>query len=651
MLLAMTMHILYTSAQQVVFVKGGSMGAWLVDMIDSLRPRPASCFDVYYQGVETPRCVEAETLLFNNILSDTLHVHFEENATDIVNPDLMNIDADIQPTVIEIRTNCKKPLVCKFSGVATNQRIVIRSDTVVTLVLDNLSLVSEVGCCISLPNKHKVFVELPKHSYNKLIDAVTYNLKGDDEADGAIYARGSLYISGEGELAVQGRYKHAIATKKNVYMNSGHVSVLNTEKSGISCDDFIMTGGTVSLNITKSATKGIKTKETFNMTGGSITATAYGEVKIGIGDNKSFCTLIKSDGIFTMSGGNICMQHFGSGGRCISVDNNMTVTGGILRLETHGNGEIYMTSLKDSDYYVPKCINVDRSLRIERGTIDLLSTGRGGKGIDCSDSLIIGRPTDGFLSNDSLSIKVETYGAAMIYDIVSDYITGCPKAIKGGNDVELFSGNIIIATHGSGGEGIESKGDLRTYSCTIVADTYDDGISSTRRIVVDGSHIYCHSINNDGIDSNGKMTVFDGIVAAVSEHETDESIDTDNGRLYIYGGCIIGIGNDRTDIGYSQYPYYSTQQDTTWIFFHKGDSIHIDAGRYLTVSQGKNAILSLHHYHSSDNIFITVASPRMEWGQEYAVSDGPKPDNPDDEWFGGKCVIGGMMNEYLDHKK
>ena len=622
------------------------MGAWPVEMIDSLKPRPASSFDVYYQGLETPRRVEADTMLFNGRFSDTLYVHYEAGVASIVNPDLMNIFTVIQPTVTEIRTNRRKPVVCKLSGEASNQRIIIRSDTAVTLVLDNLLLASETGSCISLPNKHEVFVELPKHSYNTLTDAATYSILGDDKADAAIYTRGSLYILGEGELAVLGRYKHAIATKKDITMSSGYLNILDTEKSGIGCDNFIMTGGTVNLNITKPAAKGIKTKEIFTMRGGSITATASGKAKILSADDKSFCTLIKSDSLFTMSGGTISMQHFGSGGRCISVDDDMTVTGGTLKLETHGNGEIYMTSPKDSDYYVPKCINVDHCLRIERGTVDLLATGRGGKGIDCSDTLIIGRPTDGFLDSDSLTIKVETSGAAMICDTVHDYVTGCPKAIKGGNDVEVFSGNVIVSTHDIGGEGIESKGDLRTYCCTIVSDAYDDGISSTKRIVVNGSRIYCHSINNDGIDSNGKMTVFDGIVAAVSEHETDESIDTDNGRLYLYGGCVIGIGNDRTAIGYSQHPCYSTQQDTTWIFSHKGDSIHIEADQYLTISQGERAILSLHHCQSSDNIFITVASPQMDWDHVYGVSDGPKPNSPDEEWFGGRCVIGGILEEY-----
>lgn len=101
---------------------------------------------------------------------------------------------------------------------------------------------------------------------------------------------------------------------------------------------------------------------------------------------------------FTMKGGEISLRHDGAGGRCISV-----------------NG----------------------CTRIERGRLRLLSTGRGGKGLNCSDSLFIGRRGDDFLPEDSLLLQVETRGWAIVDNVEEDKREGCPKAIKCNNDLYI----------------------------------------------------------------------------------------------------------------------------------------------------------------------------------------------------------------------
>ena len=320
--------------------------------------------------------------------------------------------------------------------------------------------------------------------------------------------------------------------------------------------------------------------------------------------------------------------------------------GGTFNLENHGHGGSYLTAEQDIDYYTPKCITADGNMNIERGQFHLLATGDGGKGIDCSDTLFIGRKEDDFIPADSLLIDIETQGTALVDNVEEDFRKGCPKAIKADKDIKIYSGNLNIVTKGQGGEGIECKNSLRTYKCTIIANCYDDGINTGERCQINGSHVFCRSINNDGIDSNGKFTINDGIVAAISEHFLDESFDTEGGCLYIYGGLVIGIGNDEAEIGaQTTIPFYSTRRDYgEWGFFQR-DHIVLDKDSYLSISNGEDAIISLYHGAAYVDAYVTIASSLMQQGSEYLLVNGKLPTSPHTLLFDGRVVIGGFVLE------
>lgn len=63
------------------------------------------------------------------------------------------------------------------------------------------------------------------------------------------------------------------------------------------------------------------------------------------------------------------------------------------------------------------------------------------------------------------------------------------------------------ATGGEGSEGIESKSVLTVNEGTVAALCYDDCMNASNSIVLNGGNIYCYSSGNDGIDSNGTLTI------------------------------------------------------------------------------------------------------------------------------------------------
>lgn len=633
--------------ETIVFKQPHHLAAIPINSIDSIIVNGAlNSFNLYLTGKSSPIAILADSAFYHQSLPDTLMISFHEDFVEVQNPRLDCFQVETNGTNVFVFTAGKTPLKCLVNGNCSNGRLVVDCDTISTFILDGLSLTSLEGSVICLNDKQPSEVILKDNTMSIITDVFTYNNVEGDKSNACMYSKGPITFTGQGDLYVQGNYNHAISSSKDVTINSGHIHVMGTVNDGVHCDKFTLNDGLLGLSLSSPATKGIKTKKSININGGRIEGKAFGDLVIEDGET-TYCTLIKSDSAFMMNDGEIDLKHYGNGGRCLSVDAGILMTGGRLELECHGDGGGYITAANDSDYYTSKCIKVDGQVHFERGQIKMLATGSGGKGLDCSDSVFIGRNGDSFISPELLSIEIETCGTALVDNVEEDYRQGCPKAIKSDSDIDIYSGNISLMTHGQGGEGIESKGALRTYNCTIYADCFDDGINTGNRCYINGAHIYCRSLNNDGIDSNGKLSVMDGIVAAISEHGLNECFDTEGGRLYVYGGHVIGIGcNEVVFAEQTTVSYYSTRMHFGQLGERYGDGIVINQNKHITISKSNNAIISLFHENAFSDTFITVASPLMEQGEIYHVSDGEMPVNPLTVLFDERVIVGGTINNW-----
>lgn len=639
--------MLLASAQEgIVFFHEGSRSAIPISSIERMSVNQYRQIDISLEGQGRRVGISADSAHFHSLLPDTLVIEYIGDNVRTANPHLSFIQVESNGADVSVSALGKRPLVCVAKGHSSNGRLIIDCDTTCTLVLNDLQLTSRRGSAICFTQKQKVELVLAYNTTNTLADVEDY---ADETTNACLYAKGSIDISGRGTLNVVGNYKHAIASGKNITVEGGNIHITDAVKDGVRCDKLKMKGGTIDIHLTHPASKGIKAKESIHITGGIITGNALGDVSIEDG-GVSYCALLKSDGTFQMTGGSLQLRNNGISGRCISVDSSVTIKGGTLQLETHGDGGSYLTTAGEQDYYTPKCITADGSIRIERGRIECLATGAGGKGIDCSDTLFIGRKGDGFISEDSLLISIETRGSALVDNVEEDYRRGCPKAIKSDVDINIFSGTLRLMTHGQGGEGIEANASLRAYNATIIADCFDDGINTGQRCYIDGAHVFCRSINNDGIDSNGKMSVVDGIVAAISEHEQNESFDTQGGRLYIYGGHIVGIGRNAVEISeLATTPNYSTSLTVTPWGQRNGDGIMLKANQYMSICRGSDAIITMRHEAAFSDAFVTVASTLFQNGESLTISDGERPEDVDVEWLDGRIIVGGKVRhtEYL----
>ena len=638
----------YVFAQEEVMVSslGNQIMNVPIHLVDSIQYSPSHRFLISLKD----STLLSDTLSFNRSLPDTLIIDFHENDVFIQNPRLFQLQPSFQGSDVTITSKGKQPFICLVKGECSDGRLIIDSDTACTLVLDGLKLSSKKGSTICFPNKQKVKIEMVNGSKNVLSDCAIYKTDSTDISNSCLYSKGSLTFVGKGTLEVTGNYHHAIASGKKITIKDGHIIICNAMKDGLHCDNMQVDGGTISLHLSNDASKGIKCKEDFMMTDGSIEGKATGDVIIDNGET-TFCSLLKCGGSMTIENGNISLVHQGMGGRCISVNGNLHVYGGNFTMENHGNGESYLTEKQDSDYYTPKCITVNGCTYIERGIINILATGNGGKGLDCSDTLFIGRQGDNFISEDSLLIKVETRGSALVDNVVEDYRNGCPKGIKSDTDIEIYSGSLHIQTYGQGGEGIESKNTLHVFKAIIMADTYDDSFNTGVCCHIDGAQIYCISHNNDGIDSNGSIIISGGIVASVNESKPNESFDSEDGQFYLLGGTVFGIGSGPVDVKEAVYPCYSTSYDIgeEW-FSSKG--LLLDNGKYVYIRRGEKVLVALRNENKAFRSFITVMSPFFQNAELLTISEGEVPLEPQESFFDGRpffnCIPHKLLFDVLE---
>lgn len=167
-------------------------------------------------------------------------------------------------------------------------------------------------------------------------------------------------------------------------------------------------------------------------------------------------------------------------------------------------------------------IHTNEGVYIDGGTLNITASS---DGIEAEEGHII-------INAGTITITVADDGIVASYD-TDDTID--PYVVING-------GTITITTTGEGGEGIESKSKLTINDGTIYIKAVDDAINAGDAIYINGGNIVAYSTTNDGIDSNGTLTVTGGRVFAIGAKSPEEGFDCDNNTFKITGGLLVGAG-------------------------------------------------------------------------------------------------------------
>lgn len=678
-------HSTSEKAQISVFTAGNRY-AVPVDCVDSitLSHDSADIIIMCSNGAKIQIC-DIDSISFGYSTSDTLFLNFTEKRVYIDNPRLDMIEVSNSFCDIFIHSTGFPDMVISATGKCEDGRISVCADTIYTLQLNNLDLSSNHGPVINSRTRQKMIVEIAKGTTNVLCDSNDYLFTDSlEKANACLCSQGHIDFCGKGSLSISGNQKHAIGADKGIRLMEGNISVLSAAADGIHSDkyisiegahlnifgqkqdgidasnDIIMLNGLVNITVSETsykciksgnsfimedgelhllvegnACKGIKTKGMINIKGGTLNAVATGDALIEDGD-PSYCSILKCDSSFHMSNGNIYLVSMGQGGKCISGDKNMTITGGALYMETHGDGAQYVNGESLIDYYTPKCIAIDDSIRIIGGQLDCKSAGLGGKGIVAGRYMSFGV----IEKKEGPSVNVETKGTCILDDVDEDRRFGCPKGVKADERLDIYGGHIIIHTMGQGGEGLECNGKMFIKGGTIECNTYDDGINVGNELNIEDGHVYCNSVNNDGIDSNGSISIKGGIVASVNQEEPNESFDVEERQFHISGGTIIGIGSRSVRMDQQEVPYYNTLYN---VDPNKPTrrGLRLTNGKYVYVMNGEELLLSIKNENHARRGFATIALPEFRDNQSYSIYQGDEPVSSENVFEGRKLLLRG----------
>lgn len=480
-----------------------------------------------------------------------------------------------------------------LSGNTADGSVKIYSDYKFGLALNGVSIINPNSSAINIQSGKKVSVFLVGGTSNRLIDSDTYTTTSEEDVKATFFSEGQLNFEGNGSLLVKGKSKHAICSDDYIRVKGGTITISAAAKDGIHANDYFrMDGGT--LNITATS-DGIDCEEGYiAINGGTITINSVSD---GIKTSyKGTDTTINP--YIAIANGTINIATTGDAGKGIKSKGDLSISGGNISIGTKGNA-YYDTA--EADISSASGIKCDGNMSTSGDCIITInSSGNGGKGIS----------VDGALVFDNGTVNVTTTGDRYVYNQSNDTAA---KAIKSDGNLTVNNGHITIKTSKTEAEGLESKNILTINGGTIEIDAYDDCINATNHIAINGGNVYCNSATNDGIDSNGTLTITGGVVVTSGSNAPEEGLDCDNNTFKITGGLLVGTG------GATSSPTSSVCTQRSLIYNGSGTAdqlFHIEAADGATILTFKIPRTY------SQKMTLLFSSPNLVANTQYTIYTG-----------------------------
>jgi len=137
-----------------------------------------------------------------------------------------------------------KKLTLILSGTFHGSVHIYKPDGKLKLVLDGVDITSESGPAINLQTEKRCFVVLNHNTVNHLEDGTDHPLMLiGTETKAALFSEEQLIISGTGELHINARYKHGIASDDYLRILSGKLFIYSTTSDGLHAKDYLIIDG------------------------------------------------------------------------------------------------------------------------------------------------------------------------------------------------------------------------------------------------------------------------------------------------------------------------------------------------------------------------------------------------------------------------
>ncbi|MDH6304172.1 hypothetical protein M2459_000900 [Parabacteroides sp. PF5-5] len=456
----------------------------------------------------------------NQTYENAVKIAFSNSGVTIDNPfensgvTITNADGHISIT----STITDKELNYVLSGITEDGSVKIYGEKKFGLILNGTGITNPNGAAINNQCKKKVMLTIVDETNNRLIDGSSYTLVDGEDMKATLFSEGNMEVSGNGTLEIRGKYKHALCVDGSLAIASGTINIKEAASDGIHTNDAIsISGGMLSVRSASDAIECESKEEPISISGGTLSIITTGE--------KGHAIKAKQD-INIDTSGSIEITVYGNASKGIKPSGNLTITKGDITINTVGEA---IWEEDEQDTSSAAGIKCDGDALIDGGTLTIISTGAGGKGINVDGTLVI---------NDG-KISVTTTGEQYVYDRNNDTAA---KAIKSDGNLTINGGSVTIRTYKTEAEGLESKATLTINNGEVDIEAYDDCINASTHIEINGGYVYCNSETNDGIDSNGTLTITGGTIVSLGSSSPEAGFDCDNNQFKITGGTLIGLG-------------------------------------------------------------------------------------------------------------
>lgn len=517
-----------------------------------------------------------------------------------------------------------------LSGTSTDGEFYMSGSYKATVELNGLTLTNATpvysGAAVHIQNGKRIKMKVVTGTTNTLVDAAGGSQKG------CLYIKGHAEFAQKGTLNITGNVKHGIKTGEYITLKNATINVLSAVGDGINCEQFFqMTSGAI--NIQGVGDDGIQC---------DVEDAATGETT----DHED-----EDSGNVYIEDGTLTVNVTADAAKGVKCEGDMRISGGKVTITTSGGGVWDSTKLKTK---ASACLGSDGAMTISGGTLSLTSTGAGGKGLNVDGALTIKGGTTTISTSGNAVVASSTGTLSVVTSsqqldrYESDYKSS-PKGIKADGAITISDDAVIyVTTTGAGGEGIESKTSITITGGQTTVNASDDGINASYNtstggsgdLTISGGYVFSRSTGNDGIDANGNCYIKGGLVYAIGTGGVEKSIDanTEQGKkLYITGGTIIAVGDleGGSSISGGTCKYTTSWNAISWYALYNGDTL-VAAFKTPTKSSGGGGGGWPGGGNNSQKLIVyTSSTPTLQSG--ITVSEGT-------ELFDGMANINGTIN-------
>jgi hypothetical protein len=412
-----------------------------------------------------------------------------------------------------------------ISGVLNDGQIVVDTADVetVVLVLNGVDVTSFSSAPIYVKNAEKTVITLADGTVNSVTDGDSYVFEdpASDEPNAAIFSHDDLTINGEGALTVNANYNNGIASKDDLKITGGNITV-NAANDGIKGKDSIaVLDGTITIVAGSDGLQATNIEDAekgyIAIEGGTLNVTA------GLDAIQAETSLLVSGGDLSLTSGAGSGNSAADSTKGLKAGLDLTITGGNLVIDAPDDA-----------------IHSNNTLTIDGGSIVLTSN------------------DDGIHADTSLVINDGTVEIAQSYEGLESRII-----IINGGMVHVTSSDDGINVSDGSGDGMMGGGPMEM----VAAGYY---------LEINGGYLYVDA-GGDGLDSNGTGTLNDGIVIVNGPTNNGNGALDVGGNLVVNGGFLVAVGS----AGMAQSPSAASTQYSALInmqgTLQAGSIVHIES--------------------------------------------------------------------------